>query len=105
MITVLIERFEFSCIIGLLDFERESEQKIVVSAKFRADEYIDYALACKIIENSFKKEKFFKVEDALEYFSDKFKKEFKTLNYFYMKILKPEILDLAVVGAEIQRNY
>lgn len=105
MINILIEKLEFDCIIGLLDFERVKEQKVQIWAKFRADEFIDYAKACEFIEDKFKKEKFIKIEDALEFFQREFKAKFSTLEFFYMKILKPQILDSAVVGAEISKNY
>ncbi|NLK65996.1 MAG: dihydroneopterin aldolase [Campylobacteraceae bacterium] len=105
MITVLVEELEFSAIIGLLDFERVKEQKVRVSAKFRAEEFIDYALVCETIKEDFKKEKFLKVEDALSFFENKFKEKYKSLNCFYMKIIKLEILPDAKVGASIEKSY
>lgn len=105
MITILVENLEFDCIIGLLEFERTRVQKICINAKFRADEFLDYALICEIIETDFKKEKFLKVEDALNFFKSKFKSKFKTLNYFYMKIIKMEIIKNANVGAMIECSY
>ncbi|QKF64099.1 dihydroneopterin aldolase [Campylobacter corcagiensis] len=105
MINVLIEKLEFECIIGLLDFERTKEQKIQISAKFRADEFIDYAEVCSFIKDKFKQEKFMKIEDALAFFEMEFKARFSTLKFFYMKVLKPQILAPAIVGAEISKNY
>lgn len=105
MITVLVENLEFDCVIGLLDFERVNEQKIIVSAKFRAKEFIDYAKICEFIKAEFKEKKFLKLEDSLAYFELKFKEKFRTLEFFYMKILKPQILIGGVVGAEIEKFY
>lgn len=105
MITVLIENLEFKTIIGMLEFERTKAQKIKIDAKFQAHEFIDYALVCEILENEFNKNKFVKVEDALNYFCDFFKKKYPTINYFFMKIIKKEILQNADVGAMIEEIF
>lgn len=105
MITVLIENLEFKTIIGMLEFERTKAQKIKIDAKFQACEFIDYSLVCEILENEFNKNKFVKVEDALNYFCDFFKKKYPTINYFFMKIIKKEILQNADVGAMIEKIF
>ena len=105
MITILIENLKFKCIIGLLEFERVKEQEICVDAKFKASEFVDYALVCEIFENDFKKQKFLKVEDALCFFESKFKEKYKSLSYFYMKIIKTKIIVNASVGAIIEQEY
>lgn len=105
MITVLIENLELKTIIGMLEFERTKAQKIKIDAKFQAHEFIDYALVCEILENEFNKNKFVKVEDALNYFCDFFKKKYPTINYFFMKIIKKEILQNADVGAMIEEIF
>ena len=105
MITVLIENLELKTIIGMLEFERTTTQMIKIDAKFQAREFIDYALACEIIENEFNKNKFVKVQDALNYFCDFFKKKYPTINYFFMKIIKKEILQNADVGAMIEEIF
>lgn len=102
---ILVENLKFKTVIGILDFEREKEQEICVNAKFEADEFIDYAEICKDICGIFKKRKFRLVEDALNFFDDYYRVKFESLKYFYMKILKTEILPNAKVGAEIEKNY
>ncbi|MSN96165.1 dihydroneopterin aldolase [Campylobacter sp. FMV-PI01] len=105
MITILVEDLEIECIIGLLDFERKIPQKICINAKFRADEFVDYSYVCEVLKDSFENEKFLKVEDGLNFFAKKFKENFKSLGYFYMKIMKPNIILDANVGAEIEMIY
>ena len=105
MIRVLIQNFKFEAIIGILDFERERKQEILINAKFGADEFIDYAKSCEFIKSSFENEKFLLVEDALNFFATKFKERHSTLKYFYMQIFKPQILSSATVGAEIEINF
>lgn len=105
MITVLVENLEFKTIIGMLEFERNTPQIIKINARFQADEFIDYALVCKILKTEFDKNKFVKVEDALKYFCKFFKKKYPNLNYFYMKIIKKEIIENADVGAVIEKSF
>ena len=50
---ILIENLEFECIIGILDFERNSPQLVRICAKFEADEFIDYAKICAELEKIF----------------------------------------------------
>ena len=102
---VLIENLEFRTIIGILDFEREKPQLVRICAKFEADEFIDYAKTCTEFEKIFNEQKFELVEDALKFCEAKFKEKFPTLKYFYMKILKPQILQNAVVGVETEKFY
>ncbi|MBR2156675.1 MAG: dihydroneopterin aldolase [Campylobacter sp.] len=102
---ILIENLEFECIIGILDFERNSPQPVRICTKFEADEFIDYAKICAELEKIFKEQKFELIEDALNFCKVKFKEKFPTLKYFYMKILKPKILPNAVVGVELETIY
>ncbi|MCI7364637.1 dihydroneopterin aldolase [Campylobacter lanienae] len=105
MISVFVDNLEFDTIIGLLDFERVNSQKICVSMEFEACEFVDYATVCEITQREFNENKFYKVEDALEYFAIKFKATYPSLTKFYMKISKIEIVPNAIVGAKILKNY
>ena len=105
MISVFVDNLEFDTIIGLLDFERVNSQKICVSMEFEACEFVDYATVCEITQREFNENKFYKVEDALEYFAVKFKAIYPSLTKFYMKISKIEIVPNAIVGAKILKNY
>ena len=66
---------------------------------------IGYAKVCEVTQSEFKEQKFYKIEDALEYFSIKFKENYPSLNSFYMKISKTQIIKNATVGAKIIKNY
>ena len=105
MIKILIEKLEFGAIIGTLDFERKREQRVRVWAKLAAEEFIDYAQVCEYIKAEFREKKFRLVEDALRYFAQEFHSKFRSMDYFYMKILKPKILQDASVGAEIEIKF
>lgn len=73
--------------------------------EFEACEFVDYATVCEITQREFNENKFYKVEDALEYFAIKFKATYPSLTKFYMKISKIEIVPNAIVGAKILKNY
>jgi len=49
-LTTIIKDYEFSTIIGLLDFERVTPQKVRVSAEFESGEFIDYVEMINLIE-------------------------------------------------------
>lgn len=105
MITVFIENLRFKTIIGILDVERVQKQNISVDAEFRTCEFIDYSMICEIIKTKFDDMKFMKIEDALTFFESEFKILFSTLNYFYMKITKIDIVPNAFVGVKIEKFY
>ena len=64
--TTIIKDYEFSTIIGLLDFERVTPQKVRVSAEFESGEFIDYVEVINLIEEIYAQEKFGTVESSLE---------------------------------------
>lgn len=56
--TTIIKDYEFSTIIGLLDFERVTPQKVRVSTEFESGEFIDYVEMINFIEEIYAREKF-----------------------------------------------
>lgn len=104
-IKIVVKALKFKTIIGLLDFERTTEQFVEISLKFGSSEFMDYAQICKELEEIFNKNQFFTIEEALEFCLSHFKAKFPTLSYFYMEILKPDILQNAVVGCELEKFY
>ena len=103
---IIIEDLEFEAIIGILDFERTTPQKVLVNVKISYEgEFVDYAEVCKIIETKMQEEKFLLIEDALEFFADFLKIKFPQIKEIYLYIKKPKILKNALVGAEILRKY
>ncbi|MFK5938324.1 MAG: dihydroneopterin aldolase [Sulfurimonas sp.] len=93
--TIYIEDLKFQCIVGILDFERLTEQDVIINIKieytFEAT-FINYALVVDLVKSSMIKNKFLLLEDALSQLSDSLKKEFLTINSLYIKITKPAIL-------------
>ena len=105
MKTIFINELKFDTIIGLLDFERTQKQPVSIDAEFIADEFVDYAEICEILQKEFDKNKFEKVEDALNFFEIFFKNKFPNLRHLYMKITKLNIIPNAKVGAFTRIDY
>jgi dihydroneopterin aldolase len=90
-----IEDLKFQCIIGILDFEREKEQDVIINIEIEYDfhdEFINYAEVSQLIESTMKKEKFLLIEDALQELSLLLKNKFSQINTLSLKITKPSIL-------------
>ena len=103
--TTIIKDYEFSTIIGLLDFERERPQKVRVSVEFQSGEFIDYIEVINFIEEIYAREKFGTVESSLEICAKKLKEKFNSLSSLKMEILKTEIVKNATVGARAEFKY
>lgn len=67
--TIHIEALTFDVIIGLLDFERDKPQKVIIDLKasyaYTENEFIDYADMVLLIQNELKEKRYTLLEDAL----------------------------------------
>ncbi len=94
--TITINTLTFNAIIGLLDFERLKEQKIVVDCIIEYDyesNFIDYAVVAAIIEETIKEEKFKLIEESLLHLEKKLHVKFPNISILELKITKPDILN------------
>lgn len=105
MISVFVKNLSFDTIIGVLDFERYTKQKVKISANLNADEFIDYAELCQYFIDKFNEKQFLKVEDALNFFKTDLKAKFATLKRIKLKITKPQIIENSEVGATLKYTY
>ena len=100
--TIHIQKLKFTCIVGLLDFERIKEQEVIVTCKidydYKEDDFINYADVTDSIISMMREQKFELLESALEFISDKLLSSYPTINLLYIKIIKPDILENATVG-------
>ncbi len=105
MSVIFIENLHFEAIIGILDFERNTPQPLIIDIKMDAgDEFIDYSKIAEIAENTVKTERFGTIESALAHLEATFRELFE-LKYLYIKIAKPAILKNAIAGAILERRY
>ncbi len=102
--TIYVEDLKFQTIIGILDFERQNVQNVIINLEIEYNyqkEFINYADVVELIKSRMIEEKFLLIEDALKNLSKSLKQEFKEINTLHLKITKPSILpDCKVSVAE-----
>ena len=67
-LTIHIEDLKFQTIIGILDFERDNEQTILVNLTIDyeyKDKFINYGEVVELIKSYIQKKQFLLIEDAL----------------------------------------
>jgi len=98
---VEIKDLKFKCIIGILDFEREKKQKVIIDIsfeyEFKEDIFIDYSEISSLVEKQMKKQRFKLIEDAIIFLKTKLYKMYR-LNNLNISIAKPNILNNCVVS-------
>jgi len=104
---VNINNLEFKCIIGILEFERKTKQKVIVDISFKydykKDEFIDYSEVAFLVKQNLKQQKFGLIEDAILDTKEllEFKFDIKKLK---IKITKPDILKDCLVSVSNWTN-
>lgn len=92
---IYIEDLTFECIIGVLDFERTTPQKVIVDFQceydFHDNVYLDYATIANDIINIMQKGQFELLEVAILKVKEALLQEYDLTNIF-IKITKPDIL-------------
>ena len=105
MLKVNINELTFDCIIGILDEERITPQKVVVDISFEyffkenGSNFVDYAKVASYVEETMKQQQFKLIEDAIIYIRQNLKEKFQIIN-LKLKIAKPTILPNAIVSVE-----
>ncbi len=93
--TIHIENLKFKCIIGILNFEREKSQDVIINTNINYtydNNFIDYAKVVETIKKIMLEKKFSLIEDALDSIILKLIKDYKQINSIELKITKPSIL-------------
>ena len=100
---VAIEKLTFETIIGILPFERETPQKVVVDISFEYEynpnskEFIDYSKVSELVKNTMIEKKFELIEEALIFIESLLLKTYPMSN-LKLKIAKPDILKDCIVS-------
>ena len=103
-----VEDLKFQCIIGILDFERVTEQDVLLRVKIEylyKDEFINYAEVVELIKSDMKNSKFLLIEDALLSLKIKLKEKFPLISILDLKITKPSILPDCRVSVSNTYNF
>ena len=94
--TIHIEALTFDVIIGLLDFERDRPQSVIVdltaSYDYSDDAFIDYANMVILIQNELKDKRYALLENALLGLKELLYTTYPQLKTLSLKISKPNIM-------------
>ncbi len=91
-----IEDLEFDTIIGLLDFERKQEQRVIIeleiSYSYENKNFINYADIVELIQNNLKEKCYKLLEEALLGVKILLHTTYPCISSLRLKISKPDIL-------------
>lgn len=100
--TIHVEDLTFNAIIGLLDFERDKPQRVIinleVSYDYKENEFIDYADIVLLIQKELKEKRYTLLENALLGLKDILYTAYPHLQTLALKISKPDILPDCIVS-------
>jgi len=100
--TIHIEDLTFDVIIGLLDFERDKPQRVIVNLEasydYSDDRFIDYADMVILIQNKLKEKRYKLLENALLGIKEILYTTYPQLKVLSIKISKPDILPECIVS-------
>ncbi len=107
--TIHIEQLTFDAIIGLLDFEREHTQRVVVDLEaeydYENDAFIDYADLAETITARVKESRYELLEEALLDLETLVLSSYPHVRALYLKIKKPDILSNCQVALSQKWHY
>ena len=100
--TIHIEALTFNVIIGLLDFEREKPQRVIIDVKalyaYNDNNFIDYADIVLLIQLHLKEKRYKLLENALLGLKETIYTSYPQLQNLSIKISKPDILTACSVA-------
>ena len=103
--TIHIEALTFTSIIGILDFERTTEQTIVIDIlidyHYKKGQFINYADVIALIEMLIRTKKYKLLEDALEEIQKHLLVKYHQIQKLNIKISKPDIIDNSNVALSL----
>ncbi|MDD3342177.1 MAG: dihydroneopterin aldolase [Sulfurospirillaceae bacterium] len=106
---ILIKNLTFETIIGILEVERTTLQKVCVTLhldyNYDGENFINYADICTLIEEDMIASQYKLLENALESLSQKIKNTYPHTTKIKLKILKPNILPNATVGLILHKTF
>lgn len=109
MMTVTISALTFECIIGILDFERQHPQKVIVDATidydFTPGTFLDYAEVADLIKSEMIASEFELVEEAIEHLFSAINNRFPLAKSLFLSISKPDILPDCRVCVAKKSNF
>ncbi len=94
--TIHIDDLQFDVIIGLLDFERDRPQRVIIdleaSYAYSNEDFINYADMVFLIQKELKEKRYELLEEALLGLKERLYTAYPQLKTLQLKIAKPDIL-------------
>ncbi len=94
--TIHIDDLQFDVIIGLLDFERDRPQRVIIdleaSYAYSNEDFINYADMVFLIQKELKEKRYKLLEEALLGLKERLYTSHPQLKTLKLKIAKPDIL-------------
>jgi len=107
--TIHIDALTFDVIIGLLDFERDKPQRVIIDVEasyaYESNNFIDYADMVVLIQNELKEKHYALLEDALLGVKTILYTTYPQLTSLTLKIAKPDILPECSVALSERWNF
>ena len=107
--TIHIEALTFDVIIGLLDFERDRPQRVIIDLEasylYEDDLFIDYAEMVILIKDELKVKRYKLLENALLGLKELLCTTYPQLQTLVLKISKPDILPECNVSLSKTWNF
>ncbi len=107
--TIHIEDLTFDVIIGLLDFERDKPQRVIINLEasydYNDDKFIDYADMVLLIQKELKEKRYELLENALIGLKEVLYTTYPHLQTLSLKISKPDILIDCTVSLSKTWNF
>lgn len=104
-----IEDLTFDVIIGLLDFERDKPQRVIINLKasyqYTDEQFIDYADIVVLVKEKLKVERYTLLENALLGIKEILYATYPHIETLTLKISKPDILSDCTVSLSKTWNY
>ena len=95
--TINIESLTFDVIIGLLDYERNKAQTVVIDLEASYDyvdgEFVDYATVVSLVQNELEEKRYELLEEALLGIKSLLFKTYPQVKTLSLKISKPHIIE------------
>ena len=102
LMTIHIEELAFDTIIGILDFERITPQKIIINIKieylYENNRFINYVDVIKLIEEQMLEKKYELLETAIDELTKYILLKYPQIQQLTLKIMKPNIIKNAKVS-------
>jgi dihydroneopterin aldolase len=100
--TIHIEELTFNTIIGILEFERITPQKIIINMEieylYENNHFINYADVIKLIEKQMLEKKYELLETAIDELTKDILLKYPQIQQLTLKIMKPNIMKNAKVA-------